>query len=76
MSYSFTIDGKTYTASSEAGIKQAIADHNFLEGGSAEGTDGEVSYTVEEDGATITVTYGANGVEIKDAEGNDVKADM
>ena len=75
MHYSFSVGSIRFTADSEAGIKQALADYDFFTD-----TDGEesiesqtstASYKVTKDGVTLTVDYSADKVTVKSSAGDD-----
>ena len=62
VSYSFEYGGKTFTATNEASIRQAIADWvPKPEGGEIEGTQETISYTVNVGEAKVEVKYDQKG---------------
>ena len=63
--YSFTIGGETFESDTEAGIKQAIADHDWLTDPNATVEGGEtVSYKVTGNSGTLTVEYNGDKVTV------------
>lgn len=80
--YSFELPngGGTVTSGTEEGIKQAIADVPYLTGGTATPTKEEakkgVTYTVNKGNATIEVTYGSNGVTVKNSKTGKTDTDL